>query len=114
MRYLFLLLLITACNPGSDHAQKVAAQALPRTTTKLQLASLRTYKVSASELARYFRTNPPAQGGHLVTYTCEAALPSPHMTAQAVFVDAADSVYEFIPERNLGLFAYAYGVDYRL
>ena len=71
MRYLFLLLLITACNPGSDHAQKVAAQALPRTTTKLQLASLRTYKVSASELAFYFRTNPPAHGGHLATYTCD-------------------------------------------
>ena len=114
MRYLFLLLLTTACNPGNEHAREIAAQALPRYTTKLQLASLRTYEVSAGELASYYRTNPPAHGGHLVTYTCEVALPSPHMTTKAVFVDAADSVREFIPERNLGLFAYEYGVDYRL
>jgi hypothetical protein len=116
MRYLAPLLLLfgTACHPRADHAQAVAAKALPRYVEGLRPASLHAYPVSAAELSFFIRDSIPTRGGHLVTYTCEVALPEPHQATRAAFVDAADSVREFVPDKNLGLFAADYGVDYRM
>jgi len=116
MRYLLpsLLLLITACHPNTDHAQTVAAKALPRYVVGLRLASLHTYPISASELRFFIRDSIPTHGGHLVTYICEAALPQPHEVTRAAFINEVDSVSDFVPDKNLGLFAADYGVDYRM
>lgn len=114
MRYLLpALLLTTACQSGPDHAQAAAAKALSCYVVDLRPASLHTYSVSTAELDAYLRGDWPARGGYLVTYTCEVATPQPHEVTFAVFVDEADSVREFVPERNIGLFANTYGVDYR-
>lgn len=99
---------------SADHAQAVAAKALPRYAAGLRPALLRAYQVSAGELSFFTRDSVPARDGHLVTYTCEVAMPQPHEATFAAFVDEADSVREFVPDRNLGLFAHNYGVDYRM
>jgi len=115
MRYLLLgLPLLAACNSRIDHAQAVAAKALPRYVVGLRLASLHAYPISASKLSFFIRDSVPSRGGHLITYTCEAALPELHETTRVAFVDEADSVREFVPDKNLGLFAADYGVDYRM
>jgi hypothetical protein len=98
---------------STDHAKEIAAKALPRYAAGIRPASLRTYSVSAAELAQYLR-GESGRSGHLVTYTCEVATPQPHEATFAAFVDEADSVREFVPDKNLGLFAANYGVDYRM
>lgn len=98
---------------STDHAQEVAAKALPRYVVGLQKASMRAYPVSAAELGQYLRAGR-GRAGHLVTYTCQVVRHHPQVATFAAFVDEADSVREFVPDRNLGLFAQNYKVDYRM
>jgi hypothetical protein len=107
------LLLLNACTSAADHAQAVAARILPTYAAGLDTTSLRTYHVTAADLAEYLDASQPAEDGYLVAYVCEVGSPA-HATRFAAFVNMADSLGEFVPQRELGLFADQYGVDYRM